>query len=71
MKEVTLNKHEFEEHLLAMYNRGLSKALYKEEENNISDHFVEVNKIMDTGATSKPIADYELSRYAGRFAYSS
>ena len=26
--------------------------------------FVEVNKIVDAGATSKPVKDYELSRYA-------
>lgn len=28
------------------------------------DHFVEVNKIVKAGATSKPIVDYKLSRYA-------
>lgn len=33
-------------------------------ENSISDHFVEVNKMVAAGATSKPINDYELSRYA-------
>jgi len=30
----------------------------------IIDHFVEVNKIVEAGATSKPIVDYKLSRYA-------
>lgn len=29
-----------------------------------ADHFVEVSKIVDAGATSKPVKDYELSRYA-------
>ncbi len=32
--------------------------------NDISDHFVDVNKIVEAGATSKPVTDYELSRYA-------
>lgn len=32
--------------------------------NNIPDHFVEVNKIVAAGATTKSIDDYELSRYA-------
>lgn len=31
---------------------------------NVSDDFVEVNKIVEAGATSKPVKDYELSRYA-------
>lgn len=31
---------------------------------NISDDFVEVNKIVEAGATTKPKKDYELSRYA-------
>ena len=30
---------------------------------NIND-FAEVSKIVDAGATSKPVIDYELSRYA-------
>lgn len=29
-----------------------------------ADHFVEVSKFVDAGATSKPVKDYELSRYA-------
>lgn len=33
-------------------------------ENKVNDHFVEVNKIVDAGAASKPIDDYALSRYA-------
>ena len=33
-------------------------------ENIISNHFVEVNKIIKSGFASKPIEDYELSRYA-------
>lgn len=32
--------------------------------NTISDHFVEVNKIVKAGATTKDIGDIELSRYA-------
>lgn len=31
---------------------------------SVSDHFVDVNKIVTAGATSKPIADIQLSRYA-------
>ncbi len=31
---------------------------------SVSDDFAEVSKIVDAGATSKPIKDYELSRYA-------
>lgn len=33
-------------------------------ENMVSDHFVDVNKIVEAGATSKRVDDYELSRYA-------
>lgn len=29
-----------------------------------ADHFVEVSKIVDAGATTKPVKDYEFSRYA-------
>ena len=32
--------------------------------NNVLDHFPEVRKIVDAGATSKPVLDYKLSRYA-------
>ena len=31
---------------------------------DVLDDFAEVSKIVDAGATSKPIKDYELSRYA-------
>lgn len=31
---------------------------------NVSDDIPEVRKIVDAGATNKPIKDYELSRYA-------
>lgn len=31
---------------------------------DVSDDFAEVSKIVDAGATNKPIKDYELSRYA-------
>ncbi len=31
---------------------------------NCSCDFAEVSKIVDAGATSKPVIDYELSRYA-------
>jgi len=31
---------------------------------NVSCDFADVNKIVDAGATSKPVKDYELSRYA-------
>ena len=30
----------------------------------VSDHFAEVSKIVEAGATSKPVIDYKLSRYA-------
>jgi len=30
----------------------------------LQDHFVEVSKIVEAGATSKPIADFKLTRYA-------
>ncbi len=33
-------------------------------QHQVFDHFVEVNKIVDAGATSKPIKDYKLTRYA-------
>ena len=31
---------------------------------NVLDDFAEVSKIVEAGATSKPIKDYELTRYA-------
>ena len=33
-------------------------------EHSVNDDFLEVSKIVKAGATSKPIIDYELSRYA-------
>jgi DNA-damage-inducible protein D len=30
----------------------------------IADHFAEVSKIVEAGATNKPIIDYKLTRYA-------
>ena len=33
-------------------------------EYHVFDDFPEVRKIVDAGATNKPIKDYELSRYA-------
>ena len=40
------------------------KTACKNSQNTISDHFVDVNKIVNAGATSKDIGDIELSRYA-------
>lgn len=40
--------------MLACKNSGL----------NILDHFPDVSKIVDTGATQRKVLDYELSRYA-------
>lgn len=41
-----------------------AKAACENSENSINDHFVEVNKIVEAGAATKPIEDYALSRYA-------
>lgn len=41
-----------------------AKTACKNSENAISDHFVEVNKIVKAGATTKNIGDIALSRYA-------
>lgn len=41
-----------------------AKTACKNSENTISDHFVEVNKIVKAGAATKDIGDIELSRYA-------
>lgn len=48
------------------FSKVIDKAITacENSENEVSDHFVEVNKIVEAGATSKPIEDYELSRYA-------
>lgn len=41
-----------------------AKEACKGSENAVSDHFVDVNKIVNAGATSKDIGDIQLSRYA-------
>lgn len=41
-----------------------AKEACKGSENAVSDHFVEVNKIVSAGAATKDIGDIELSRYA-------
>ncbi len=41
-----------------------AKAACKGSENPVSDHFVDVNKIVSAGATHKDIGDIQLSRYA-------
>lgn len=48
------------------FNKVIDKAKVacKNSENSVNGHFVEVNKIVEAGATTKPIYDYELSRYA-------
>ena len=50
--------------------RNFCKVIEKAKEacrgsnNAVSDHFVDVNKIVNAGATSKDIGDIQLSRYA-------
>lgn len=50
--------------------RNFSKVLEKAKiacsnsNNNTSDHFVEVNKMVNSGIAAKPVNDYKLSRYA-------
>ena len=48
------------------FSRVIERAIHAcvNSDNSISDHFVDVNKIVEAGATSKPVEDYELSRYA-------
>ena len=48
------------------FSKVIDKAITacENSDNAVSDHFVEVNKIVEAGATSKPVDDYELSRYA-------
>lgn len=48
------------------FSKVIDKAITacENSENAVSDHFVEVNKIVNAGVTSKPVEDYELSRYA-------
>lgn len=33
---------------------------------NVLDDFAEVSKIVEVGATNKPVVDYELTRYIDR-----
>lgn len=48
------------------FNKVIDKAKIacESSENNVSTHFVDVNKIVEAGATHKDIGDIELSRYA-------
>lgn len=48
------------------FTNVINKAKNNCENSNypVSDHFVDVNKIVTAGATSKPIIDIQLSRYA-------
>ena len=48
------------------FQKVISRAIIACENSghNSSDDFAEVSKIVDAGATCKPILDYELSRYA-------
>lgn len=41
-----------------------AKIACKNSEYEINHHFAEVSKIVEAGATSKPVVDYQLSRYA-------
>lgn len=48
------------------FKKVIDKAIIacESSENAVSDHFVDVNKIVEAGVTSKDIGDIELSRYA-------
>ena len=48
------------------FTKVIDKAMIacKNSGHNAFDDFVDVNKIVDAGVTSKPVSDYELSRYA-------
>jgi DNA-damage-inducible protein D len=48
------------------FNKVLNKAMIacKNSGHEVICDFVDVNKIVDAGATAKPVKDYELSRYA-------
>jgi DNA-damage-inducible protein D len=48
------------------FEKVLQRAILacKNSGNQIFDHFAEVSKIVEAGATSKPINDYKLTRYA-------
>lgn len=48
------------------FHKAINKAVEAcdRSEIDVSDHFVEVNKIVEAGVASKSVKDYELSRYA-------
>lgn len=48
------------------FEKVLQRAILacKNSGNEMHDHFAEVSKIVEAGATSKPIKDYKLTRYA-------
>jgi DNA-damage-inducible protein D len=48
------------------FSKVLERAMLacKNSANSIVDHFAEVSKIVDAGVTSKPVDDYQLTRYA-------
>ncbi len=48
------------------FTKVMEKAMIacKNSGRNVPDDFAEVSKIVEAGATSKPVKDYELSRYA-------
>lgn len=48
------------------FSKVIDKAMLacSNSRNEISDHFVDINKIVKAGATSKSVIDYKLSRYA-------
>jgi len=48
------------------FSKVLARAMLacKNSGYEVADHFAEVSKIVEAGATSKPIVDYKLSRYA-------
>jgi DNA-damage-inducible protein D len=48
------------------FEKVLQRAILacKNSGNEIFDHFAEVSKIVEAGATSKPVIDYRLTRYA-------
>ncbi len=48
------------------FSKVIDKAMLacKNSGMDLDYHFVEVNKIVEAGATSKPVIDFELSRYA-------
>lgn len=48
------------------FHKVIKRAMIacEKSKNNISDHFPEVKKIVEAGATLKPVLNYKLSRYA-------